>query len=239
MPIEDYYSMTFHPAIKVVFYIIGILISVIALYAVCAWVLPKIKVNSEYAQPSSQDETTFVDIFIRSNGVHTDIVVPAIHNFYNWTTMFPYSSFENVDSTYPYLSIGWGDRGFYLHTPSWSELKFSTAFKAVFGLSTSAMHLTYYQEISEEDGITIKRRLTAQQYRRLIDYILSSFTMGNGKPELILHPGYDEQDNFYVSGGTYSLFKTCNVWTGMALAHAGIKVGYWTPFEWCVMDSIQ
>jgi uncharacterized protein (TIGR02117 family) len=229
--------MTLYPVFKAGIYIIGFLVFVVILYSACSWLLPKIHLNSDYKE--SSDSSDYIEIYIRSNGVHTDIVVPANHHYFNWTTMFPYSSFEKVDSTYSQLSIGWGDRGFYLNTPTWSELKFSTAFKAVFGLSTSVMHLTYCQSITEQDGQVIKRRISSQQYRRLIDYILSSFAMANGKPELIVHPGYDEYDNFYVSNGTYSLFKTCNVWTGKALAHAGIKVGCWTPFEWNVMDSLQ
>ncbi|MEJ8631383.1 DUF2459 domain-containing protein [Sphingomonas sp. I4] len=35
--------------------------------------------------------------------------------------------------------------------------------------------------------------------------------------------------------GRYSAAHTCNNWTGNALAAAGVRMGWWTPFPWTVM----
>ena len=62
-----------------------------------------------------------------------------------------------------------GDKGFYLDTPTWADLKFSTAFKAAFWLGNSAIHTTFYKEMKLED--CKKLEMTSAQYQRLIKFI--------------------------------------------------------------------
>jgi hypothetical protein len=50
-----------------------------------------------------------------------------------------------------YLAFGWGDKGFYLNTPEWADLKVSTALNAAFGLSSSAIHSTFYKKLRENE----------------------------------------------------------------------------------------
>ena len=47
--------------------------------------------------------------------------------------------------------------------------------------------------------------------------------------------GYFGYDAFYEGTGRYSAVRTCNSWTGAALAAAGIRVGAWTPFPVTVL----
>ena len=70
--------------------------------------------------------------------------------------------------------MGWGDKGFYLDTPSWADLKFSTAFKAVFGINTAAIHATYYKELKENE-LCKKIEISKEQYKDLVAYIQKSF----------------------------------------------------------------
>ena len=65
----------------------------------------------------------------------------------DWSQKFPYEDTVAKDSTLRYIAIGWGDKGFYLDTPTWADLKFSTAFKAAFWLGNSAIHTTFYKEM--------------------------------------------------------------------------------------------
>ena len=58
---------------------------------------------------------------------------------------------RNSGDDFLQISIGWGDKGFYLDTPTWAELKLSTALIAGFGLGNAALHITYYDEIAEDD----------------------------------------------------------------------------------------
>ncbi len=54
------------------------------------------------------------------------------------------------DTTFNYVAFGWGDKGFLSRNATLSpDLKVSTAFKAGFGLSTSAVHATFYNNLRE------------------------------------------------------------------------------------------
>ena len=44
-----------------------------------------------------------------------------------------------------YVAFGWGDRGFYLETPTWDDLKYSTVLKALFWHSPAVMHVSFYK----------------------------------------------------------------------------------------------
>jgi uncharacterized protein (TIGR02117 family) len=170
--------------------------------------------------------------------VHTDIVVPVKNEIYDWTKSFSYTSVKSADSSYKYISFGWGDKGFFIHTPSWADLKTSTAFKAMFWLSTSAMHVTWKKNIIP--GLRCRQIIiTKEKYAILCSYIAGTFTTGADKlPEYIKAPGYGDHDAFYEAKGTYNLFQTCNVWTGNGLKKAGVKVAVWTPFEKSVFHEL-
>ena len=64
----------------------------------------------------------------------------------DWSQKFLYEDTVAKDSTLRYIAIGWGDKGFYLDTPTWADLKFSTAFKAAFWLGNSAIHTTFIKK---------------------------------------------------------------------------------------------
>lgn len=97
----------------------------IGLYFIVAGIACCISVNDDFRQDGNG-----VTIAVISNGVHTDIAVPAKNDIEDWTKLFPYSDVRNADSSYTYASFGWGDKGFYIETPTWADLKASTAVKA-------------------------------------------------------------------------------------------------------------
>jgi uncharacterized protein (TIGR02117 family) len=206
-------------------FVLGVIAFVI-LYFLCSFWLPYLKVNQDYKLPVSG-----IAIYLESNGVHTDFVLPAKTEQMDWFTQFPCRHFQEVDTTYRFVAIGWGDRGFYLYTPTWSDLTFLTAFKAAFALDSAAMHVTYHPNTPRVDEWTQKLVLTPEQYQHLISYIIHGFKKRNGAYWHIDGHSYGMQDTFYEAEGCYSLFNTCNVWTGNGLKNAGVRVGIWTPFE--------
>jgi len=201
-------------------------IALILLYLGCAWGLSHLTVKSEKSQHPD------ITIYVRGNGVHTDIVMPVRTDIKDWSQSIPYRNTRSNDTSLPYLAIGWGDKGFYLNTPTWADLKFSTAFNAAFGLSTSAMHATFYGSL-EEGERCVKLNIDTGQYRRLIFFIENSLqTDAVGQPiSIATKVRYDNNDAFYEAKGRYSLFHTCNTWTNKALKAAGQKACWWTPFE--------
>ncbi len=162
-----------------------------------------------------------VTIYLRSNGVHTDICLPVNSETVNWNRIFPLADFK--DSTRrAFIGIGWGDKGFFLNTPTWAELKFSTAFNAIFLPSGTAMHVEYMDAPKTSEKIkTIQ--ISKKRYSDLVKFIRKSFAYKNKRLQLIKGKGYWGRDNFYEASGKYHLFNTCNVWTNEALKSANIR----------------
>jgi len=202
--------------------VLGI-ISFLVIYVVAALLISKISVNEDV---SHKDKA--IEIFIVSNGVHTDIVVPVKNEFKDWSKEILFQQTKSKDSLVNYLAFGWGDKGFYLNTPEWSDLKASTAFNAAFGLSSSAMHTTFYKSM-KEDASCKKIKISADDYKKLITYISDSFKFDSSRRvQWISDYSYGNSDAFYEANGSYNLFYTCNTWANNGLKIANQKASLWT-----------
>lgn len=173
-----------------------------------------------------------IPIYVLSNGVHADLVFPVQHETINWTTVVSPAHVLHPDTAFQYVAIGWGDKGFYISTPTWADLKTSTALKAAFWMSTSAMHVTW-RKAAPVPGPKCRRVIiSAEQYKRLCAYVLQTFDRDNTNNTIYIRAKpYGYTDAFYEAKGCYNLFKTCNVWAGNALRDAGINTGMWTPLD--------
>jgi uncharacterized protein (TIGR02117 family) len=192
-------------------------------YILAAFTLSKITMNSEAGEQAQE-----VPIYIRTNGVHTDIVVPVKNAIKDWSRQVKFENTKANDSTASYLAFGWGDKGFYLDTPEWSDLKASTAFNAAFGLGNSAMHTTFYKSIRENKDC-IKVMVSKENYQKLTDYIEGSFQFDTAQGLMfITATTYGKNDSFYEANGRYNLFHTCNSWANGALKASNQKAAFWT-----------
>jgi len=215
---------------KKIFKIIGRIllgfIAFVALYALAAYILPKIGVDKE--ANSSPDVT----IYIHTNGVHTDVILPITNNLCDWRKDIKFENTISKDTTATFVAFGWGDKGFYLQTPTWSDLKFSVAFKAMTGLSTTAIHATFYDTLQETESCK-KIIISNAQYARLTQYILNSFRQdADGHLErIVTNANYNDADAFYEANGHYSMFHTCNTWANNALKACGQRACLWTAFD--------
>lgn len=213
-------------AFKILLKLVLFLLGLILLYVIIAYLLSLITIEKE---ANTKPE---VEIFILTNGVHTDIVMPVKSDQIDWSQQIQYKNTQAADSTYQYIAMGWGDKGFYLETPEWSDLKASVAFKAASGLSSSAIHATYYKQMKL--GNDCKSMLISkEQYQRLITYITNSFqkdASGNFIP-IITDANYGKTDAFYEANGSYSIFKTCNSWANTGLKACGQKCCLWTASD--------
>lgn len=202
------------------------IVSFLIVYALAAFVCSRITIDKE------KDTKGEVAIYIKTNGVHTDIVVPVRSELMDWSKEVKYEFTSCKDTNYKYLALGWGDKGFYLQTPEWADLKFSVAFNAAFGLSSSAMHATFYRKIQEGESCR-KINISAEQYARLIKYVSGSFKRDeNGHfMHISTNANYGISDAFYEAKGRYSLFYTCNTWANSVLKACGQKSCLWTIFD--------
>lgn len=215
--------------------ILGTVLGVVILYLILGYLLPFIEVSAK-----DDGQKKEIPVYIYTNGVHTDIVMPVKNDMQDWSAKIPFSNIKSKKTDYQYVGIGWGDKGFYLDTPTWADLKFSTAFKAAFWLSESAMHCTYYREMKE--GADCKKiMISRNQYQQLVQFVESKFDQDqNGKFILIpTNAVYGENDAFYDARGTYSFAYTCNTWANDALKAAGQKAAFWTPSDYGIFLHYQ
>ena len=154
-----------------------------------------------------QNQASDIPIYILSNGVHTDIVVPTVTSQIDWRDIFSPDNTKDKNHKLKYTAIGWGDKGFYLNTPQWSDLKFKTAFKAAFGLSESALHVTYYDTIQLANNC-VKVLISKENYTHLVEFIQKTLKFPSVESNYIkTTANYGGTDAFYDTGNTFALIK--------------------------------
>ena len=192
-------------------------------YLLIVTLLSFVSVNEDSAENNQE-----ISIYILTNGVHTDVVLPLKSEYYDWTNQLKPEHTKAKDTTVKYAALGWGDKGFYLATPTWADLKASTALKAASGLSTTAMHVTFYKDLKESKSCK-KLQISSDNYKKLILFINESFLTKSGEfLKIETEAVYGKHDVFYEANGSYSLFYTCNSWANQALKAANQKAALWT-----------
>jgi len=204
----------FRRAFRVVAWGAGLLMAIV--------VIGLIPVNNDF-----EPAVAGVEIFVTSNSVHAEIVVPVNHSVMNWREFFPDDDFSGDTSQATHAAIGWGDRSFFLETPTWSDLKFSTAFNAAFRPSETSVHVTMKDHVQTGPS-TRSVRISEEQYANLVKNLQQSLGRHHGAP-VRLDASYGQRDMFYEATGSYHALNTCNSWCGRMLQSAGIRVGWSTP----------
>jgi uncharacterized protein (TIGR02117 family) len=178
--------------------------------------------------PAEKGAAKELTIYIKTNGMHTDIVVPVCNQQMDWSQKIPYHNNLSQDTVYHFLGMGWGDQGFFLDMPTWDDITFSLAFHAAFWLNSTAIHATYYEELLEDE--TCRPILISyEQYDRLIAFITNQFkTDSEGNfINIPTNAQYGLTDAFYEAKGHYNLFYSCNTWSNSALAACGQRHCLW------------
>lgn len=201
------------------------LAAALLLYVVTGMLGGAIPVNSAWRAPADG-----VIVFVESNGVHTGLVVPKVAAGVDWRPLAkPGDLADPRYAAYDHLSFGWGERAFYLETPTWWDVRPATVLAAATGSTRTLVHVDHVPTPRSTSQV---RRLVLRpaEYRRLAAFIAASVA-----PGARAHRGYFRYDAFYDGTGRYSAIRTCNAWTGAALRYAGVRVGAWTPFPATVM----
>ena len=176
-----------------------------------------------------------VRILVESNGVHTDLVLPKAPARVALNALFPgrdladprYAAFDHV-------AVGWGERTFYLETPTWADVRPLTVLRAATGSDRTVLHVEHLRmPPAGEDARAVTLR--PDEYRRLIAFVRASFASDRPDAPRWHRTGYGAGDAFYTATGRYSALATCNAGTGDALAAAGVRIGAWTPFPITVL----
>ncbi|UKN00153.1 TIGR02117 family protein [Paracrocinitomix mangrovi] len=173
-------------------------------------------------------------IFIRSNGIHTDICVPVSNDLQDWNEFLNADDFKSRSNA-TYYSFGWGDRDFYTVIKTWDDFSFPIAFKALMVPTETAMHVEALNYTPSASDHCLSFEITDEGYKKLCEYIESSFYIKDSKPLLIPEITYYGYDRFYEANNSYHVFETCNSWTNAGLKNAGVKTAAWNIFAISLM----
>ena len=214
-------------ALRLLLLALAALLAVPVLYFAAALVLGAIPVNRSWHEARDG-----VRIFVRTNGVHTWIMVPKVTPDMDWRPLVPGADLKDPRwGNANYVAIGYGNREVYLNTPTWADLSTKDALSAAFGSGPSLIHADHDhnpQPSPDQRPLTLRHA----EYGRLVAYIRGGFRYdARGRTIPVRGRGYGPSDAFYEAVGPYNAVLTCNEWTGRALRHAGVRTGAWTPLS--------
>jgi uncharacterized protein (TIGR02117 family) len=203
--------------VKTILWAVATVLGLVASYAVAGLIGGSIPSNRDWVAPAEG-----VHIFVESNGVHTGIIVPKVAAGVDWRGVARAEDLRDPRyGAFDHVSFGWGEKAFYLETPTWAGVKLRTVVASAVGSDRTLMHVDHLPRPRAGDGAR-EIVVTLAQYRRLAAYIRASFRDGGAR-----YRGYAGYDAFYEANGRYDAVRTCNAWTGDALRFAGVKVGWW------------
>lgn len=199
----------------------------LSIYFFCYFLLSGVAIK----EIASEDKK--VEIFLVKSGVHTDFMLPLKNEYQDWTVEFPIENTQLKDTNVYFLTVGWGDKNFYMNTPTWGDLTVKTALFAATGMGTSALHATHYYEVPTDRPVA-HLFLSEAQYKDLIDYIKNTLRRDKNGKNIFIKPmneavmcGYDA---YYEAKNSYSMLSTCNSWINNGLKACGKKACLWSPF---------
>lgn len=204
---------------------LGGIAALLACYGLAALIGGAVPTNAAWRPPA-----TGVPIYVETNGVHTGIIVPKVAAGVDWRPLLrPEHLADPRYGAFDHAAFGWGERTFYLETPTWADARVATVLRAALGSNRTLVHVDHLPRPSPAADVRTLV-LRPREYRRLSAYLRASFADRPGHVR-----GYAGYDVFYDARGRYDAFHTCNAWTGDALRYAGVRIGRWTPFSWSVM----
>lgn len=180
-----------------------------------------------------------IAVTIESNGIHTGFVLPKVAAGPGWRVDWrdlarPQDLADPRYAGFDHIAIGWGEEAFLLDTPDWASIRPGVLLRAALGSDATLLHVEHVPAPTRFGDDERRLVLRPEEYRHLAAFIRASVRPGGRH-----YRGYDRDDAFYEAGGHYSGVRTCNSWTGEALAAAGVRVGWWTPFPTTVLGWFQ
>lgn len=198
-----------------------------------AWIGSSIARNADWTEPENG-----IEIMVETNGVHTGIVMPVVSEVKDWRQTFPSAGQPRPDGFIPtHVAIGWGEKEVFLNTPTWGDLKVSTALRIAFFGGDALLRVGhYYYPAPSEYHRPL--RLRPDEYARLVERVEAALPELRDGEVRTNYESFEVGARNYDSTGRYTIANTCNQWVGDTLAYAGIGMGYWTPLAGGVMKWV-
>lgn len=184
-----------------------------------------------------------IPLLIHGDGFHTELYLPVEDSLHmiNWMEWFNDSTIRNRHGDRKLISFAWADEDWMTEVAQHKSHKLSTVAEIVaLPGNSSIMHIQWRDTVWPlKLPVTVKRFLSAEQYRQLITYIQSGFRTEKGKPVIQSYQGFYGYDYMYRSTFNYGLFTTCNQWTSNALNACGIRTPSFSPSGWALFYQLK
>lgn len=196
-------------------------VSLMVMYGLAAWILGMIS-----TRPSSQfhhDTGTCHDVYVVSNGVHLNILLPMQSDAMNWKQILPTTLAHSQE---PFVQIGWGSRSFYTQVPTWADLTPKVAMQALF-FDESVLYVQPANLPASNDKRVRHLRMCKQE--------LTAFSQDIAKQFASTQPITSFND-YYPAHGHYTPLLTCNEWVRQRLKHRSMPL--WSPFDQPILNHL-
>jgi len=177
-------------------------------------------------------------VYVSGGIMHTNLILPRQTDVYDWSQFLP----DPPDlQPLPYLQVGWGDRIFYLETPSWDKIDTLSALRSlVYWRNQTALFVLHHADVSRNPDETLKCvRLSQADYLALITFVRQTFKTTPANQPILLKTNPDRQGKFYAAQGYYSALRTCNSWTAEALRAANVNTPLWAGLAPPVLHHLR
>lgn len=184
-------------------------------------------IPSSSSPQAAQSEFLEKPVYLSANALHADIAIPLNSLSLEKFDFLRDAGFPLDNPNLEYLVIGWGSRAFYTSTADYTDMKFSTIWKAATG-DSAVIHVAPAGDIGKSDT-AIKVTMSEEGFANMLEFILNSFEKRHASPNLLVGETFGYGDVFYEAKGRFNIFNPCNVWISQALSKADVSTGIWTP----------
>ena len=205
------------------------LLGCVLLYAVLVLVLGVIPTAGNTAAQG-------VRIAVCGTSAHTDFTLP-VKAFglggeqIDWTSVFPMQAAKGKN----FVTIGWGQKEFFLTTPTWGDLRLTTTLRAIVG-APSVLRVYYETTLPPQSAWCRHVTVSAARYSDLARYIRQELQQdAKGSPVPVAAPEQGLEVRFYEGKSLFHAFKTCNTWTLGGIKAAGLPASLWTPLAYFIL----
>lgn len=179
---------------------------------------------------SREGET--IDLYLTGTLLHTDIAIPVTPDTKAYFSFLAETEFPLNTPALKYFVVGWGSQAFYTQTADYSDIAFSTTWKAITG-DDAVLHIGPAQDLEFDESVT-KVTVDREGLMNLLKFIDKTLKKNGEKPDLLIGATFGFGDVFYKAHGNFNIFNPCNVWLSGALREAGLPSGIWTPTSYSV-----
>ncbi len=194
-----------------------------------------------WGMPSQNCQTQPFKIYVESDSMHVNLILPVQNQAFDWSQFLDLDQIgKDTQQSYRYLKFGWGDRDFYMNTPSWSEVKLSSVLRSLFlPGNPAALYVEGDAQLPHDQTADLKCvRVSQDDYLKLVGFIKASFQQTSQGQPIRIQDSTIATSGFYEATGHYSILRTCNTWAADGLDSAHIQTPLWSGLASAVIRQI-